>query len=71
MWSFEFAGDHDDRPTMDANVGVLYPTTSIGGTYRRVDGGGSPYLELEGMHGDTRFIQVQVARVAYPTSCLE
>jgi hypothetical protein len=52
-------------------VGVLYPATSIGGTRRRVDGGGSPDLELKDMHGDTSFIQVRVARVVYPTSCLE
>jgi hypothetical protein len=37
-----------------ANVGVLYPATSIGGTCRRVDSGGSLDLELEGMHEDTR-----------------
>jgi hypothetical protein len=29
MKSFEFANDHDDRPTVSANVGVLYPATSI------------------------------------------
>jgi hypothetical protein len=35
-------------------VGVLCPATSIGGTRRRVDSGGSPGLELEGMREDTR-----------------
>jgi hypothetical protein len=64
MKSFEFANDHDDRPTVGVNVGVLDPATSIGGTRRRVDSGGSLDLKLEGLRGDTRFIQVRVARVA-------
>jgi hypothetical protein len=46
--------DHDDRPTVGANVGVLCPTTSIRGTRQRVDSGGSPDMELEGMREDTR-----------------
>jgi hypothetical protein len=46
--------DRDDLPTVGANVGVLYPATSIRGTRRRVDSGGSPDLELEGMREDTR-----------------
>jgi hypothetical protein len=28
--SFKFSNDPDDRPTVGANVGVLYPATSIG-----------------------------------------
>jgi hypothetical protein len=38
----------------EASVGVLYPTTFIGGTRWRVDGGGSPDLKLEGVRKDTR-----------------
>jgi hypothetical protein len=48
------SNDHDDCPRVGANVGVLCPATSIGGTCQRVDGGGSPDPELEGMHEDTR-----------------
>jgi hypothetical protein len=62
--------DRDDRPTwtpmsefMSVNLNTGYPSRS-----RQW---GSPDLELEGMPGDTRFIQVRVARVLYPTSCLE
>jgi hypothetical protein len=43
-----------DRPMVAANVGVLYPATSIGGTRWRVDGGGSLDLKLEGVRKDTR-----------------
>jgi hypothetical protein len=65
--------DHDDGPTVGANVGVLCPTTSIGGTRRRVDCGGSPDLELEGMREDTRhkIYTGSGSQSSYPTSCLE
>jgi hypothetical protein len=53
-WSFEFSYDHDHHPIVGVNVGVLYPATSIRDTRRRVDSGGSPNLEIKGMHEDTR-----------------
>jgi hypothetical protein len=37
-----------------ANIGVFCPASSIGGTHRRVDCGGSSDLELKGMREDTR-----------------
>jgi hypothetical protein len=37
--SFKFYDDPDDDPMVGANVGVLYPATSIRGTRQRVDSG--------------------------------
>jgi anaerobic selenocysteine-containing dehydrogenase len=70
---FKFADDPDDRPTVGVNVGILYPTTSIGGTCRRVDSGDRHTWNSKVCvrTQDIRFIQVRVARVAYPMSCLE
>jgi hypothetical protein len=49
------------------SVGVLYPTTSIGGTRRRVDSGHRQTWNSKvcARIQETRFIQVQVARIVY------
>jgi hypothetical protein len=64
--SFEFADDRDDRPTVGANVRVLYPAISIRGNRRRLDSGDRQTWNSKvcARTQDTRFIQVQVARVA-------
>jgi hypothetical protein len=41
-------------PTVGASCRCLNLSTSIGGTHSKVEGGGSPDLELEGMREDTR-----------------
>jgi hypothetical protein len=41
-------------PTVGASCRCLNLSTSIGGTRSKVEGGGSPDLEVEGMREDTR-----------------
>jgi hypothetical protein len=52
--SSNLPNDHNDCPMVGANIGVFCPASSIGGTHRRVDCGGSSDLELKGMREDTR-----------------
>jgi hypothetical protein len=71
--SFKFTDDRDDRPMVGASCRCLNLSTSIGGTHRIVYSGHRQIWNSKvcARTQDTRFIHVRVARVAYPTSCLE
>jgi hypothetical protein len=72
-WSFEFADDRDDGPTVGANCRCLNLSTSMGGTRSKVEGEDRHDLEPEGTREDTRheIYTRSGSRSSYPMSCLE
>jgi hypothetical protein len=71
--SFKFADDLDEGPTVGASCRCLNPSTSMGGTCSKVEGGDRHDLEPEGTREDTRhkIYTGSGSRSSYPTSCLE